>query len=470
MAADRGAENWQLVLEDREAVIAALERGECEGILPAATGLFDEFASFCTEIGLLEILARLPDGRERRSIPACFFGNLLVHKALFRIPTLTQAARVLFHCPDTLRRLGFNWRQIQEGFYSNGERKPFNEEALADFFAAISRQRLWKYQQQALPQLLERCPELVGWGTLTIDCVTVTVPAGHFKREGGQYKACVLSGYREGRIYPLLCLFGGEHEADLALGKRMMKVAAKLLPPQRGEAAYELLLDRGFIDGAWIAELKEQGFEVVIGVKSDMDIYHDLLGLTRLPETKWQGVDPPKYHDREIPNRYVTGFKQLETWEACSVPLSGAVIRDEFSDHTNYQVVVSTDEALSATQLHGCHRARWQIEEAFMELTRYWNIDQLGSCRHPVYLAQVYFTLLAYALLGVFADRQAGEPLLPPLPLFPGRELVVYHGAHYAILLASELFEIVFAHFDVWRENQEKLLQALRHCEGRPPP
>jgi len=105
-----------------------------------------------------------------------------------------------------------------------------------------------------------------------------------------------------------------------------------------------------------------------------------------------------------------------------------------------------------------------------MELTRYWKLDDLGSCRHPVYLAQVYFTLLAYALLGVFPGREAPAPLLPPLPLFPGRELVVYHGAHYAILLESELFEIVFAPFELWRHNQQKLLEALRHCKGRAPP
>jgi len=147
----------------------------------------------------------------------------------------------------------------------------------------------------------------------------------------------------------LLCLFGGEHESDLVLGKRMMKAAAKLLPPQRGQAAYELLLDRGFIDGAWMGELKEQGFEVVIGAKSDMIIY----GLSRLPETKWQRVTAPKCHDRQQPKRYVTGFKELKSWEACPVPLSGVVIRDEYTDHTSYQVVVSTDERLSATGLSG---------------------------------------------------------------------------------------------------------------------
>ncbi len=100
-----------------------------------------------------------------------------------------------------------------------------------------------------------------------------------------------------------------------------------------------------------------------------------------------------------------------------------------------------------------------------MELTRYWNIDDLGSCRHEVYLAQVYFALLAYALLRVFADRQEDNP--PDTALTPGRELVVYWHDCYAILLPSELFEIVFAHFDRWRADQQRLLEALRYCEGR---
>jgi len=47
---------------------------------------------------------------------------------------------------------------------------------------------------------------------------------------------------------------------------------------------------------------------------------------------------------------------------------------------------------------------------------------------------------------------------------------VVYWHDCYAILLPSELFEIVFANFDRWRANQQRLLEAIRYCEGRPPP
>jgi len=454
---------WQLVHEDREAVIAALARGECEGIVPAACGFLDEFGQFCDEIDLLGLLELLPDNRSRVSIPAAFFGNLLVHKQLLRIPSLAEMGRVLFRSPALLHQFGFNWRQVNEGFYNCGGRKPFNEEALADFFARIDREGLWQFQLRLLAQLLGRCPELAGEGTLMMDCIQVSVPAGHRGREAGSYKACVLVGYREGCIYPLLCRFGEEHSSERELGKQVMRAFLKLAPGRQ----WTLLVDRGYIDGEWLGTLKRQGVDVVIGVRGDMHLYEDALGLARLEGTKWTRVAAPKYHNGERPKRYVTGWQGLQTWESCPLPLAAAVIKDRFSDRTKHHVVVSTAE-LSARELHEQFRKRWEIEEGFMELTRYWNLDQLGSCRHEVYLAQVYFTLLAYALLRLFADRHDDGP--PDLALTPGRELTVYWGDCYAILLPSELFETVLANFDRWRTNQQRLLEAMRYCEGRPPP
>ena len=243
---DSSADNWELVVENREAVIAALERGECAGLLPAAEDFLDEFADFCLEIDLPARLEQLPDPRERRSIPACFFGNLLLHKALLRIPSLQQATRVLFRSPAVLRRLGFNWHQSHAGFYVNGAVKPFNAEALADFFADLTAEQLWEYQLTILPELLAACPELLGEHTLVMDSITVTVPAGHRGRAGAQYKACVLAAYGQNQIFPLLCLFAPRTDNDLTLGKKVLKAALEKLPKQ----PWHLLIDRGFLDGA----------------------------------------------------------------------------------------------------------------------------------------------------------------------------------------------------------------------------
>ena len=462
MHSDR-VEHWELVREDREAVIAALKRAECDGVMPAVSGFFDQFGRFCTQIDLPGLLELLPDPRARASIPHAFFGNVLLYKQLLRIPSFAEMGRVLFRSPALLRQLGFNWRQVNEGFYTGEGRKPFDEEALAEFFARIEPAALWQFQLDLLPALVERCPELFGDGTVMMDCIEVTVPDGHYQREGGRYKACVLTSSREGCIYPLLCLFGDQHASDLALGRQVMAALLELLPGRR----WTLLLDRGFIDGKWIGALKRRGVDVVIGVKSDMYLYEDALGLARLEDTKWLQVAAPQYKNGACPRRYVTGWQGLETWPSCPVPLSAAVIEDRFPDQTRHYVIAGTGE-LEATTLHEQFRRRWEIEEGFMELTRYFNIDDLGCCRHQVYLAQVYFTLLAYTLLRVLSDRH--RDYRPDTTLAPGRELVVYWRDRYAILLPSELFEIVFHYFDLWQAKQQNLLAAMRYCEGRPPP
>ncbi len=324
------ADQWALILEDRDAVVAALERGECDGILPAACGWLDEFGCFCVESGMPELPALLPDARARCSIPAALFGAVLLYKQLLRIPSFAQMGRVRFRSPALLRPMGFNRRQVNEGFYAGAGRTPFDEEARADFFAGIDRDELWAFQQRLLPALVEQCPELLGKGILVMDCLTVSVPAGHRKRAGGKYQACVLMSYRDGCIYPLLCRFGDEHTADLTLGPAMMDALLELLPEQHRT----LLLDRGFIDGEWIGELTTQGVDVVIGVRSDMDLFEDALGRARLPGTRWRRVPPPQYHEGERPQRFITGRQGLESWSTCPVPLSVALIEDRFSNKT----------------------------------------------------------------------------------------------------------------------------------------
>ncbi|NIN67948.1 MAG: hypothetical protein GTO63_25230, partial [Anaerolineae bacterium] len=94
---------------------------------------------------------------------------------------------------------------------------------------------------------------------------------------------------------------------------------------------------------------------------------------------------------------------------------------------------------------------RWTLEEVYMTLTRYWRFDHLPPCRPGVAFALVHFALLAFSLLGLYRqERDEEEPAtrnvaLPPLPL-PERELAVYAGPYFTLLLPSELIEIVLSH------------------------
>jgi hypothetical protein len=46
-------QEWFVFLENREAVIAALQEGCCDRILPAARSFLDGFAGFCLDAGIL---------------------------------------------------------------------------------------------------------------------------------------------------------------------------------------------------------------------------------------------------------------------------------------------------------------------------------------------------------------------------------------------------------------------------------
>ena len=469
---------WSLVREDRAAVIAALQRGECDGLLPAASEFMDDFAQFLDERGILRCFEQFPDGRQRRSIGPEFFCNTLLHKALFRLDSLAQIGPVLFHSPDVLRRLGFNLRQVHEGFYQGGTQRPFDPEALADFFNALEPRQLQQHQLALATHLLQQCPELGESGTAVLDATTVTVPPGHFQRPGMQWKTCVLGLRQAGRLLPLLWDFtvrGPGEDGDLTQGKQLLAAAQQAWGPG---ALRRLLVDRGFIDGRWLSQLKADGIDTVIGLRENMTLYQDMLGLSRLDHARWLDAPAPQLHSPSPPQRSLCSLRDLETWDACTVPLQGLVIRDTYPDRVHYQCLVTTDLSLTPEQLHQCNRDRWAIEESFMDLTRYWHLDQVGSCRPAVAAAQVHFILLAYTLLHLYAaqaaepeptaDPQAWRRLRPTL--LPGREITAYWGDRYAILLPSELITIVLDHYQAWAANREPLLAAIRFCEGQPPP
>jgi hypothetical protein len=465
--------NWSLVTEDRAAVIAALARGECDGLVPAAGEFMDGFAEFLHDHGVLGFFERFPDGRRRRSIGPEFFCNVLLHKALFRLPSLAQIGPVLFHSPDVLRRLGFNLRQVNEGFYEGTGQRPFDPEALADFFDRLQPAQLEQHQLALSAHLLQRCSELRESGTAVLDATTVTVPPGHRQRPGGQVKACVLSLRAADHLLPLLWDYtrrGPGEDGDLTQGKQLLAAATQAW----GEGVIRrLLVDRGFIDGAWVSELKTAGLDTVIGLRNDMDLYEDMLGLARLDDVQWLPASPPKLHDPSArPKRELCPLRDLETWTACKVPLQGLVIRDTYSDRVQYQCLVTTDLDLTAHELHAYNRDRWAIEESFMDLTRYWGLDDLGSCRLPVATAQIHFIFLAYALLHLFAHEQAQQAEARPQKpvILPGREITCYWRGHYAILLPSQLFTIVLDHYQAWLANRDQLIAAMRFCEGHPPP
>ena len=457
---------WHIFWENRAAVLEALKRGHCDGILPAARGFFDHFAQFLDEHNILLHLEDFPDQRQRRSIPAFFFCHSLLYKPLLQIERLNHLPDVLFRSPQVMRQLGFNARQITAGFYENANQKPFDIEALCDFFATTTDDDYFVHQQQVLKQMVEEWPAVWASGKLVMDSMTFsTAPGAHALAEG-RYKVCVLALWRDGVVWPVLWRFGEEHASDHTLGQSVIAAALEIL----GARMKHLLIDRGFLDGEWIAGLYERGVRVTVGLKENMEAFTDLLGLSRLPAVVWSEVAPPQNHAPVKPKREVTA-NTVASWESCQVPLVGCLIRDSYPEEVVYQARVTTAEQATATEIYQDSAARWDIEELFMTLTRYWHMDDLPPSRRGVALAQVHFGMLAFTLLQLFYhERPAHEAgVSPPPGLMPERELAVYAGSSFALLRPSELMEIVLDNLKAWQANEPQWRTALQLCEGSSP-
>jgi hypothetical protein len=470
-------QEWRIFVENRAAVIAALERGEVDGILPAARGFLDGFAEFLLENQVMQTLAEFKDPRARRSIPMVFFCTGLVYKPLFQLRSLGQIGSVLFRSPYILRQLGFNARQLAHGFYQTPEaQRPFDPEAIAECFADVKAAALFKHQQQLLGVLAQRFPAQLREGLWVMDSVHFHIPRGNHS-PAQQFKACVLGVYQGSVVWPMLWQCVSADKAEVTVGQTVLAAALKVLP--KGLMRH-LLIDRGYLDGDWLSRLyRRHDVQVTIGVRDNMQSYHDLIGLTRLPQTVWESVPPPDNHREPAPERAVSYIETVTSWDSCTAPLAGCVIRDTYPDQVSYQVLVMTPPRhasgpVTAKDIYQGRAQRWTLEEVFMALTRYWHFDALYPCRLGVGRAIAHFSLLAFTLLGLYrqeSDEAETLPSLnagpPPLPL-PERELAVYAGPYFALLRTSQIIDLILRHAEVWTNRRSDIFKTLSRFEGDP--
>jgi hypothetical protein len=136
-------------------------------------------------------------------------------------------------------------------------------------------------------------------------------------------------------VWSLLWVFVPETTSETVVGPRLFTTAEEVL----GEGFIRhLLVDRGYVDGAWMTQLYKRETRVTIGIKEGMLVFEERRNWQQVADTAWTEVSPPKLHNTPPPKREVTGFTDLQDeWESCAAPLSGCLIRDTYSDETVYQ-------------------------------------------------------------------------------------------------------------------------------------
>ena len=274
----------------------------------------------------------------------------------------------------------------------------------------------------------------------------------------------------------------------------------------------DLILDRGFLDGEAIAKVKrEYGMDVTIGVKRNMNVFEDAMGLVNLPEVQWERYtrepsDPPvpftrHYADAPRPEHIekreaarqrtldeqrdagerppvkepeeilMTRIKDLTTWSSCSVPLDLVVCRDS-KDETLDEAwgILSTarDESKAVPAAKRYH-LRIGIEERHRHLKCFWDLAEFTSTSFALVVNQIVFTALTYSLLQQQILRQGRKALNKASKSRMLEELVptsdaviVYTDNYYAVFDKLDYTDMVLAVPEAAREKLRELIRRKR--------
>ncbi len=271
----------------------------------------------------------------------------------------------------------------------------------------------------------------------------------------------------------------------------------------------DMILDRGFLDGEAIAKVKNQHqIDVTIGVKRNMNVLEDALGLVKLPEVRWESYtreqsEPPvpftrhytdaprpKHIDkreaarqRTLVQQRDTGerpppkepeqimmarIKDLTTWSSCSVPLDLILCRDIHDEALKevWGILSTARDEQQAKPAAKRYHLRVHIEERHRHLKCFWDLAEFTSPCFDLVVNQVIFTALTYSLLQQQILRQARKALnkasksrmmekLAPV----SDHVVVYTDGYYAFFHNLEYTGMVL---DVPEASRQKLRNLIK--------
>lgn len=333
--------------------------------------------------------------------------------------------------------------------------------------------------------------------------------------------------YQRHRCYKLVSLIHVNRKLDF-----FFVVAARVVAGRRHECPilYELveevvravhkgcikvlIVDRGLIDGERMGHLKQRlAIDTIVPVRSNMDLYHDAIGLTRLRGFIWEPyvppvpppppakpAKPPRVEKREAKRQQTLARRKAEavaaaccaqapaapvlalpqtllglghgllSWSQCPVPLT-AVVNRERDEHgqTKDWVLVTTAERFTAAQIRSTYELRPAIEERHRQYKCFWDLTRMHACAFSLVVNQALLVLLAYTLVQahlVLRQRQElnrGVWEYTRRLLSPSLEVVaVFYQQRFCLLTLAEFGRILL---DITDPARGKLREKLRRIE-----
>lgn len=378
--------SWIYLRENQEHVREALRAGQVDEVVTLRATEFDRLAAAMHTFGYWKQLKAIKIGLEKDEddVPDELLVRELAVLPLLRIPNPHQAPVYLFQDHGVLRFLGFTVAQIRDGFNSKGVRsktgkprmRPHHRDTFYNALRGIEVESLEQFRQKHRYALLKH--DLLTSGMFAID--------GTGLRHSDRH-VVILQQVGPGPPFVVDWRVRGPGQ-ELAAGKEMVEQLRADLGPA---AIRWLLMDAAYVDGAWLAELQQQGIGAVVRVRENMQIFEQMRLLTQFPEHAYEPyryVRTVKGHKEvhEVELALLTHMKMWPAYEQAWVELGGSkeacpglwglLVREEreAEDGSREQIewgLVSTRPLHSRKDTYQHWRKRWDVENrGFRELNQ----------------------------------------------------------------------------------------------------
>jgi len=527
---------------DRPFVIDALHRGEVDYLENVCQAVETDLFRHLIGRGVLDRLAEsYPTPRKKEEVPVWFYlasqFSLRLHSVagynnfpyVIRSGGLIEAlgpkvGRKAVH-PDTqdvtLACTGFNDKNHFD------RQTPCDQDFLRKFARDTDAERLHQWFNGCVPRCLRSLQLFDPEGLFIGDASYLFVPDNeHYEQSAlmlfdehnhpADPKEVDLRDkrYQWHRCYKIVSLVHVNRQLDYFL-----VAAARVVPGNKHECPilYELveglvkalgrgvmrvlIVDRGLLNGPAMGRLKLQHqIDTVVPLRTNMDAYQDVMGLTRMKDFHWEPLDLPAATEaaqtgrpqdpvlvkRERKRQQTLAKRKppapppaqtllgivpgLTSWSDCPVPLTAVINREINSDGEFHDwVLVTTAPGWSAEQTRATYQLRPAIEERWRQYKSFWDVARTTSCKFSLVLSQALFVLLAYTLLQahLFLRRrqEMNRRTRPRILEMLGptvKVVAVYYQQRFCFLLLPEFAEILLTLTEAARQKLLKKMRLLK--------
>jgi hypothetical protein len=360
-------------VENQERVRQALLEHHVDEVVICNTTYFDKMAAAMEEMGYWHQLQkiRIDLDKDDDDVPNDLLMRELAVMPLLRIANPHQAQAFLFQDHGVLRFLGFTLQQLRSGFNRKGVRsatgrprmRPHHRDDLYNAAKSVQMDSLDEFRTAHIRSLFEH--RAVEGGVYAIDGTGIT---------GTDYKVVIMQNLTAGKQFVVNWRVQGPG-SELPAGREMVE---EIIAIAGAQAISLLLMDGAYVDGAWLAGLKEKGIDSMVRVDEGMLIYQEMLELTRYPEHAFRAHSYTaeingKKEQREIELALLWGLREWDSYREVAESggtawpgLWGVLVREWVEEKGEKKQitwgVVSTRELKSRASGFDQWRGRWGVE------------------------------------------------------------------------------------------------------------